>query len=174
MATAPRVWDSPTVKCVLSMARELKSLAAAMDRDKPGWADMTILCPGCRDDHVIISGTKQLQLVPGEIPDVKTRRSHLPPLKPGAPEGWCRWHETASPELAAPCAWETCRTPVHVHQDALGQVKSGAAGKGYLVQRCPACHRYNAVHPVYGKKGTIRTSKLDGATPVLQMAMRTG
>ena len=52
----------------------------------------------------------------------------------------------------------------------MGRVKSGHAGQGYLVQRCPACHRYNAVYPVYGKRA-IRTSKLEGDAPVMQLTM---
>ena len=145
----------------------------SMDQEQPGWIETSYFCPACRDYHDIISEVKQLQLspdstaVPGKFP-ANPRR--LPPMKPGAPEGWCRWHETASPQLSAPCAWESCRTPVHVHKDALGKVKSGAAGQGYLTERCPACHRYNAVHPTYGKAG-VRTSKLEGENPVLQMTM---
>ena len=148
-----------------------ESFRQSMDRDEPGWTETTIFCPSCREDHVLVSDEKQFQLLPGQVaspPQVKHRG--LPSIKAGAPDGWCRWHETASPQLTAPCAWETCRTPVHVHQDAMGRVKSGNAGQGYLVERCPACHRYNAVYPVYGKRA-IRTSKLEGDGPVMQLTM---
>ena len=148
----------------------IKLMRAGMDRDYPGWTETSFLCPACHEYHELVSKAKQLQLVPGAAPPAKTHHRPLPPIKANAPEGYCRWHETASPQLEAPCAWETCRTPVHVHKDALGKVKSGREGKGYLIQRCPACHRSNAVHPTYGKAG-IRTSKLEGDSPVLQLDM---
>lgn len=153
--------------CAAGQAR----IRQAMDRDEPGWTESSYFCPACRVWHDIISETKQLQLwseapVDADPSPANTRR--LPPMKPGAPEGWCRWHNSASPQLSAPCAY--CGTTVHVHRDALGKVRSGAAEQGYLIQRCPACHRYNAVHPTYGK-AEIRTSKLEGDTPVMQMTM---
>ena len=168
-------------KCALEMPEIMDSLRESMDREEPGWTDTTFFCPFCRDDHVLVSEEKQFQLIPPEL-RVRDRSGHpdstgtpplnrgIPPLKHNAPEGWCRWHESASSQLTAPCAY--CRTPVHVHQDALGRVKSGREGKGYLVQRCPACHRFNAVHPVYSKKG-IRTSKLEDGAPVMQLTMGT-
>lgn len=154
----------------VSCEKGLAIIRQSMDRDEPGWIQTSYFCPPCREWHEIIAGTKQLQLSADAPVDAAapTNTRRLPPLKPGAPEGWCRWHDRASPQLSAPCAF--CGTPVHVHRDALGKVKSGAAEHGYLTERCPACHRYNAVHPTYGKSG-IRTSKLEGDTPVMQMTM---
>ena len=82
---------------------------------------------------------------------------------------WCRWHKTSSPEYWAVCAYCEANR-VHVHQDALGHVKPGRSGQGYLVERCAACHRYNAVHPVQGKNA-ISTAQLDNGAPVLQLTM---
>lgn len=153
---------------VLSCRAAMQTMRVSLDRDEPGWTETTFYCPCCRDDHTVVSDSKQLQLTPGATAVPPPKHSGLPPVKRGRPEGWCRWHETASAQMAAPCAY--CRTPVHVHQDAMGHVKSGHAGQGYLVQRCPACHRYNAVYPVHGKRA-IRTSKLEGNAPVMQLTM---
>ena len=147
----------------------IKMMRKGMDRDYPGWTEETFFCPACREDHVLVSDAKQLQFVPGQdLHSSSTNQRSLPPIPAGAPEGYCRWHQTASPELSAPCAY--CQTQLHVHQDAMGHVKSGQTEQGYLIQRCPACHRENAVHPIYGKRG-VRTSKLEGDSPVLQMTM---
>ena len=157
--------------CVRDMAREMADLKRSMDRDEPGWAETTVWCYWHRERHTLVSEERQLQLPPGiSVEPAPTRGHRLPPLPANAPEGYCRWHKTPSPELSAPCAWETCRRPVHVHQDALGAVKSGRAAQGYLVERCPVCHRYNAVFPVYGKRA-VRTSKLADGAPVLQLTM---
>ena len=141
-----------------------------MDRDEPGWLTTSFLCPNCGEYHDLVSEVKQLRMDAASNPVVPTPKSGVPPIKPGAPRGWCPWHETASPKFSAPCAWG-CNARVHVHQEDLGPVKSGRAEKGYMVARCPACHRDNAVHPAYGKGGGIRTAKLDGDTPVVQLKM---
>lgn len=153
----------------------IKTMRHAMDGNHPGWTETSFWCPGCRQTHTLVSAEKQLQMQmisgrAGAHPSASGGR-RPPRMKPGAPEGWCHWHETASPQLATPCAWETCRTSVHVHRNALGPVKSGRAGKGFLVERCPACHRYNAIHPTYGRNA-ISASKLEGGIPVLQLNMR--
>jgi len=161
------------MKCPLT-DRMVQSIKRDMDRTDPGWTETEVRCPPCQIRHVIVSDQRQLEMLRASNPDdqlpAKTHR--LPRLKPGTPENWCRWHETTSPELAAPCAWETCRARVHVHRDALGAVRSGRAGAGFLVQRCPACHRYNYVQPIYGGRPGIRTAKAENGAPVLQMAFR--
>lgn len=163
-------------RCILNDRRAIDGLKEVLNREEPGWEQTPIWCLWHKVHHVLLSDERQLPIprgpTPGEgghTPGEGVSTSHrLPPIPAGKPANWCRWHETASPELAAPCAW--CRTSLHVHQDALGRVKSGAVGKGYLVQPCPACHRPNAVYPVHGKRA-IRTSKLEGDTPVMQLTM---
>jgi len=59
---------------------------------------------------------------------------------------------------------------VHVHQDALGMVKSGREGRGYLVERCAACGRDNAVQPVRGRNA-VQVARLEGGIPVLQLTL---
>lgn len=82
-------------------------------------------------------------------------------------EGGLRcFHKSRAPALAADCAY--CGTQLHVHQDDLGRVKSGRHDVGYLVEKCPACHRPNAVFPAYGIGG-IRAQKLSGVSPAMQM-----
>ena len=105
------------------------------------------------------------QHTPAPAPQTK----RLPPIPAGKSDDWCRWHETASPQMSAPCAY--CGASLHVHKDALGPVISGAAGQGFMVERCPACHQYNAVQPTYGKGAGIRTSQMENGEPVLQMTL---
>ena len=154
----------------LTHERGEEIIRVGLNRDEPGWEASSYFCPACREWHEIIANEKQLGL--GEIPAKPTGGKGQPGLSPlpaNTPEGWCRWHETASPERAAPCAY--CGTQLHVHQDALAKVKPGQGEHdSYLVQKCPACHRPNAVHPTY-VEGTVRASKLDGDTPVTQTNM---
>ena len=154
--------------CGLNLQDVMDDFRAAQTEADPNWTEMTFYCPFCREDHVLLAGEKQGTMIARQAartPAARRRPSGLPPMKPNAPEGWCRWHRTASPQLTAPCAWETCRAPVHVHQNALGRVKTA-----YLVERCPTCHRNNAVYPTYG--AGIRTTKMAGDTPVLQTTLR--
>ena len=156
----------------LTCESAMRMIRFAMDRDESGWLTTSFLCPVCRDYHDLVSDDKQLGMGSDPVNQgIHPQKRGLPPVKRGAPEGWCIWHETASPQLSAPCAWETCSVPVHVHRDALGAVKSGRSEKGYMVERCPKCHRYNAVFPTFGGKPGIRTMKLQGNEPVLQMKM---
>ncbi len=140
-----------------------------LDRDEPGWETSSYRCPPCGEWHDIIRNVEQLQL--GDKRSLNSGKSvrRLPPIPNGAPAGYCRWHQTASPERVAPCAY--CGTQLHVHQDALAKVKPGQGEHDtYLVEKCPACHRPNAVHPTY-VEGVVRASKLDGDTPVTQTTM---
>jgi hypothetical protein len=142
-----------------------------LNRDQPGWTAETYICPACHDYHDIISTEKQLGL--GEegprSPSSGTGR-RMPSAPAGAPVGWCVWHETASPKVEGPCAY--CGTSLHVHEDAIAHVTKGdgATRAGWLVQKCPACHKANAVHPTYAK-GVVETSKLDGDSPVEENRM---
>ena len=157
--------------CILNMRKEIEDFKVRMNLDEPGWVETEVRCQGHRTWHVLLSDDRQGALLAemreAHTPDGGEPRGHrLPPIPAGKPETWCRWHETASPQLVAPCAW--CGTALHVHQDALGTVKSGRTGQGFLVQSCPACHRDDAIYPVYGKRA-IRTSKMEGETPVMQL-----
>lgn len=145
-----------------------RMIRETLAQDQPGWETEYYYCPPCREHHDIIAGEKQLGM--GEMKQGSGKsRSGLVPLPAGTPENYCRWHETTSPERAAPCAY--CGTQLHVHQDALAKVKPGQGEHdSFLVQKCPACHRPNAVHPTY-VEGTIRVSKLDGDTPATQTNM---
>jgi phage FluMu protein Com len=148
---------------------ELDSFRASLDRDEPGWTEHRFWCYGCRVEHVLTPSRPQGRLLPAAAPsDGGRRRWRAKTAEPSPREGWCIQHGTASPELTAACAY--CDELVHVHQDALGRVKSGSTGQGYLTERCPACHHYNAVQPMVGKRG-IRTSKLENGTPVLQLTL---
>jgi len=148
---------------------DLDSLRSALDRDEPGWTEHPFWCRGCRAEHVLTPKRPQGRLLPAAAPSDGGRRLWwAKSANLAVREGWCVQHATSSRELAAPCAH--CATSLHVHQDALGRVKSGSTGQGYLTERCPACHRYNAVQPMVGMRG-IRTSKLEDGAPVLQMTM---
>ena len=153
--------------------KAVEDLRRQMDQETPNWTEHEFFCRWCRAYHVIIRGEHQVRMTAGDIPGelhagTPRRRRHLPAIPRGASESYCIWHETSSPELHAPCAY--CGTDMHAHQDALGKVKSGRAGLGYLIEKCPAGHHENAVMPVFGKK-TIRTAKLEGGAPVLQMSL---
>ncbi len=151
------------MRCALQYA---KSLRAGLDRDYPGWTVELIWCPWHREKHEIISDIRQAPLLASPVSRTGAT-FHRPSHRP-RPVGWCPWHETASPQLTAPCAY--CDTQLHVHQPELAKVKSGRQELGYLVERCPACHRYNAVIPAYGLGG-IRTSRLADGAPVLQLKL---
>ena len=152
-------------RCILRAPRwVMRSFKDSMNQDEPGWEQTTVYCPTCREDHVILSDERQGAMLPGGGAPATRRRSHI---APGKPDTWCIWHETNSPHLAAPCAY--CRAPLHCHKDALGRVKSGASG--FVVERCPACHLYNAVQPTYGKTPGITTSPMEEGEPVLQLSL---
>ena len=85
------------------------------------------------------------------------------------PGGLPCFHESTSDVLTASCAY--CGTTLHAHRDELGRVKSGRLGTGYLEEKCPACHRANAVFPTYGDTA-IRTTRLVEGAPAIQMKLR--
>ena len=142
-------------------------LRKALDRDQPGWTEEVAWCPRCHVEHILRSGEKQLPMMPADQAEEVLQTRRRMGFRRDMPPGWCRWHETASPQLITGCAW--CQASLHVHKDAVGRVKSGRESKGYLVQRCPRCHHENAVYPHYRSRGGIRTSKLEGDTPVIQL-----
>ena len=153
--------------------KAVEELRHELDRETPNWTEHEFFCRWCRKYHIIVPGEHQVRMSAGAIPGqlhagTPRRRRPLPAIPPGASENYCRWHQASSPELHAACVW--CGTDLHVHQDALGRVKAGRAGKGYLIQKCPACHRENAVRPVRDKKA-ITTAKLEDGVPVVQMSL---
>ena len=157
--------------CWLGDQKGLKSLREDMDREEPGWETTEVYCISCRVEHTITSderqGTLLREMRDQHTPGQPQQSKRLPPIPAGKPDDWCRWHETSSPQLAAPCAY--CRASLHCHKDALGRVKSGASG--FVIERCPACHLYNAVQPTYGKTPGITTSPMEDGEPVLQLTM---
>ena len=151
------------------IAAAVEGLRRSLDRDTPDWTEHVYFCRWCQDEHIIHSEDRQLSIVAGRDHEAAARPKgqSLPAIPVEASENYCRWHRTSSPQMAAPCAF--CGTELHVHQDALGSVKSGRAGQGFLIQKC-ICRRENAVMPVYGKKA-IRTAKLEDGKPVLQLSL---
>lgn len=163
--------------CILQEWRAIEGLRRALDRDQPGWTEYSVTCQFHRAEHTLHRDPGQVPLAtlaPEASGSTPRKLGGLPPVPKGRdPATWCVWHETSSPAVHGPCAW--CGTDrLHVHRDALGTVRSGAAGAGYLVERCPACHQYNAVSPVYGTRPNhpaIRTARLEGDTPVIQLSL---
>lgn len=150
----------------------IDSIRRDLDLTDPNWEDTTIWCRWCGEDHPVSRSQPQLNLIPGQryTGEAKTAKgSRLPARPKNASATYCVWHETSSPELKAECAY--CGADrVHVHQDKLGHVKPGRSGQGYLVERCAACHRYNAVQPVQGQRA-IRTAQLENGRPVRQLTI---
>lgn len=82
----------------------------------------------------------------------------------GYPKGWCRWHQTPTPKLEARCSY--CRTRVHTHRDRLAEAKR--QGEGFVVERCPACHRPNALRELYGGGDRVGALAMENDALVVQ------
>lgn len=157
------------VLCIFDAMYEplLDQLRATLDRDEPGWTVEDMWCRLHQEYH-------ELKPAPGQRAMLATpERAAMKPARPTQRfvvlEGGVRcFHANTSPALAGPCAY--CGVMLHTHADALGAVKSGRAGAGYLEERCPACHRANAVYPAYGLGG-IRVMPLAEEGPVMQMKL---
>ena len=77
-----------------------RTIRHVMDRDEPGWLTTSFLCPSCRDYHDLVFGEKQLGMGSDPVNQgIHPQKRGLPPVKRGTPEGWCIWHETASPPI---------------------------------------------------------------------------
>lgn len=150
--------------CALEYAEELKR---ALDEDKPGWTREQVRCPLHGGYHELVADPGQLSLLAGAEGDAGRPRWPGPRFRLLA-SGLACFHESTSDALAAPCAY--CGTTLHAHKDALGRVKSGRQGTGYLEERCPACHQINAVFPAYGLGG-IRVAKIAEGAPAMQMKL---
>ena len=153
--------------CRLEYAEELRR---SNDRYDPQWAVDSIWCPLHQEYHEFSRDIPQVPMAigaserPSPLPG-KTRQKKFSLL----PDGRACFHDNSSPAVSGPCPH--CGTILHVHQDMLGPLKSGRHGTGYLEERCPACHRWSAVHAAYGLGG-IRTSKLAEGGPAMQMKLR--
>lgn len=84
------------------------------------------------------------------------------------PPNWCRWHETATAAVVALCAH--CGTArLHVHTQQVVAAKR----QGYIIERCPACHRYNAVMAAH-RGGGVGTLKMEDGQLVREPEMALG
>lgn len=156
-------------RCVLTLPRLLEDIRLDHAERHPSLDETVIRCPFHREYHPLRLNDLHLQPSPPEVSNhQQVRRSNLPAIPAQAGPNWCRWHQTSSPRLTGICTY--CGDELHVHQDALGSVKSGRAGQGYLIEKCPHGHHENAVMPVYGRKA-IRTARLEQGAPVLQMTL---
>lgn len=161
-------------RCPLMDPKIVRSLRESLDRDNPGWTEAEVACRRCREYHTVTRDPGQMPMLrPGSGGRPRADRGRdrrSPPIPANAGPDWCRWHRTSSPSVHHPCAHCGSRR-LHVHQDMLGPVRSGRAGQGYLVERCPACHQSNAVQPLYTGRG-VRASRIDDSGPVVQMTLR--
>lgn len=156
-------------RCVLTLPRLLEQVRQDHAQHHPGLDETEIRCPFHREYHPLRLNDLHLQSPQPEISNhQQVWRSNLPAIPVNAGANYCRWHRTSSPALIGHCVY--CGDELHVHQDALGSVKSGRAGQGYLVEKCPHGHHENAVMPVYGRKA-IRIARLEQGAPVLQMTL---
>ena len=137
-------------------------LRRRLDLTEPGWTVQYFPCPEHGEDHEIRSGLLVSAPQGGQVRVSAAPRGRV--IEGGQ---FCT-HRTTSQAIAAPCAY--CGTRLHVHQDALGAVKSGRAGASFVEERCPACHRANAVLPAYGLGG-VRTSQIVDGAPALQLSL---
>lgn len=164
-----------TKACALDYARELRR---SLDLEKPGWVRELVRCPHHGGYHELLPADGQLFSVATDGQDSGAERRPLVRFRL-LPGGLSCFHESKADVLAAPCAH--CGAMLHAHKDALGRVKSGRqrgdraeaksevpVGRGYLEERCPACHRANAVFPAHGLGG-IRTAQLAEGAPAMQM-----
>lgn len=135
--------------------------------EKYGVTETTYWCRWCQEHHELIADTHQRQMIDASTQASPARSRRLPPMKPIA--GWCRWHQTARPELAGTCPH--CRSRFHVHgePDAIGRPTWGRS-EGQIVERCSQCHRGIVVSPTVDRRG-IRAARLESGAPVIQMAM---
>lgn len=83
------------------------------------------------------------------------------------PPGWCRWHRTTAQRAEATCAY--CGAELHVHKPQLAEAER--EGRLHL-ERCPACHRANAVQRAHGQGFAVRTAQVEAGQPVMQLGLR--
>lgn len=78
--------------------------------------------------------------------------------EPLEPRRYYCGHDAKDEAVWGRCAH--CGTAMHVHRSQLREAKR----EGYILERCPACHRPNAVKSTL--RGEVWTAALDGAKPV--------
>lgn len=76
----------------------------------------------------------------------------------------CQWHSSRTPRLEASCAY--CQSIVHTHKELLDQAQR--QGEGFVLERCPACHRLNALRRLYGGRGLLGALAVEDGAPVVQ------
>lgn len=127
--------------CVLDMPDILASIGRDMVESQPELKETDIRCPFHGDWHPFRPNDLRLEAPVdrgSETAEVNHRR--LPAIPKNAGPNWCRWHETSSTWLTTRCAY--CNTAMHVHLEVLGRAR-----QGILIEKCPACHRENAIRP---------------------------
>ena len=143
-----------------------------LDEDKPGWTDETVWCQPHRTMHRLLRAPGQLAILPkASDPGSQAQAAHRHQKGELLADGTLCFHgnpDKSGPAIYGACAY--CNTRLHVHHDALGGVKSGRHGAAYMEERCPACHRPNAVYPDR-LGGGIRTERMVDGAPVLQMKL---
>jgi len=147
-------------------------LRHVLDEDRPGWTEEEIWCPLHRSMHNLVRKDWQISLLPSTSETTEKRLAPRRYAKGVLLEtGVLCFHGNGSTAIYGACA--CCGTRLHVHHDELAGVKSGRHGAAYLEERCPACHRTNAVYPDR-QSGGIRTVQLIDGAPVLQMKLLGG
>ena len=147
--------------CSLDYAGELRR---SLNRDKPGWTLELVRCPKHGGYHELTPDGGRMFSLAAEGQESDPARRPLVRFRLLDDGARC-FHESRAPSLSAACAY--CGATLHAHKDDLGRVKSRSHVAGFLTERCPACHRANAVFPAYGLGG-IRVSKLAEGAPAMQ------
>ena len=155
-------------KAPASIESTLDSVRRSLDRDDPTWLRWPWRCAWCRADHILVRATSQTSMLPGA-----NRQAHhsrpLPPMPKTAGPDFCRWHRTALPQLAAPCAY--CGAELHIHRDPkTSRTVPAREGQAWIVHNCPACHRPNALYLLANKR-SIRAEKMAEGLPVRQIPL---
>lgn len=135
-----------------------------LDEDKPDWTEERVWCPPHRQFHTLVRQLGQIAML-GQDEDEQRTTGRRPAGVLLADGKTLCFHGNGSAAVYGDCAY--CGARLHAHQSDLAAVKSGKAEAGYLEEKCPACHRPNAVHAAYGLGG-IRTTRLEAGAPAMQ------
>ena len=151
--------------CVLKYAEAMKRSLNEVDA---GWLRDEVWCPLHQEYHELTPDAGQRPLLPGMNMPMAPNKSSRRRVR-FLPWGLPCFHKSTSDMLTAPCAY--CGTTLHAHKDMLAGVKSGRLDAGYLEEKCPACHRVNAVLPTYGETA-ISTLRLVECVPAMQLKLK--